>query len=55
MFDIEPVRRLACPVTLAEVKADPAFAAFELVRMPRLSVMPVPPSLWCRLLELAKG
>src|SRR6188474_2927707 len=40
-FDIAPVRRLAKPVTLAAIKADPAFASFALVRMSRLSVMPV--------------
>jgi predicted RNA-binding protein with PUA-like domain len=53
-FQIEPVRRLSRPVTLAEVKADPTFAGFALVREPRLSVMPVPPALWRRLLALAR-
>ena len=53
VFDLAPLRRLARPVTLAEVKADPAFAGFALVREPRLSVMPVPPALWRRLLALA--
>jgi predicted RNA-binding protein with PUA-like domain len=36
-------------LTLAEVKADPAFAAWELVRNSRLSVMPVPEPLWRRI------
>jgi predicted RNA-binding protein with PUA-like domain len=40
-------------VTLAEVKADPAFADLGLVRMSRLSVIPVPPDQWKRLLSLA--
>ena len=53
VFDLAPMRRLARPVTLAEVKADAAFAGFDLVRVPRLSVMPVPPALWRRLLDLA--
>jgi len=53
VFDVAPVRRLVRPVTLAEVKADPVFAGFALVREPRLSVMPVPPALWRRLLTLA--
>ena len=53
VFDLVPLRRLARPVTLAEVKADPAFAGFDLVRQPRLSVMPVPPALWRLLLSLA--
>jgi predicted RNA-binding protein with PUA-like domain len=53
VFDVEPMRRLARPVTLAEVKADATFAGFALVREPRLSVMPVPPALWRRLLSKA--
>jgi predicted RNA-binding protein with PUA-like domain len=54
VFDLAPVRRLTRPVTLAEVKADPAFAGFDLVRQPRLSVMPVPPALWRLLLALSE-
>ena len=42
MVDIEAGDRLARPVTLAEIKADPAFAELGLVRMSRLSVIPVP-------------
>ncbi len=34
------------PVTLAEIKALPQFAKWELVRLPRLSVMSVPPAHW---------
>jgi predicted RNA-binding protein with PUA-like domain len=51
-FDIEPEERLARPVTLSEVKAIPDFAGWDLVRLPRLSVMPVPPEHWTRLLAL---
>ena len=47
--DVVPVRKLKRPVTLAEIKADKAFAGFELVRIPRLSVMPVPDRLWARI------
>lgn len=54
-FDIAPLRRLERPVTLAEVKADPAFEDFLLVRMSRLSVMPVSATHWKRLLKMAKG
>jgi predicted RNA-binding protein with PUA-like domain len=54
-FDLRPGRRLARPVTLAEIKQDPAFAGFDLVRLPRLSVMPVPPALWKRVLALGEG
>jgi predicted RNA-binding protein with PUA-like domain len=55
VFDLRPGERLPRPVSLGEIKADPAFAGFELVRIPRLSVMPVPPELWARLVALAKG
>ena len=43
---VKPVRKLKTPVALAAIKADRAFAAWELVRMSRLSVMPVPDELW---------
>lgn len=47
------LRPLAQPVTLAAVKADSAFAGFALVREPRLSVVPVSPEQWARLLAMA--
>jgi len=52
---VKPVRRLAAPVTLAAIKADPAFADWELVRQARLSVMPVGPERWERIESMAKG
>jgi predicted RNA-binding protein with PUA-like domain len=52
VVDLVPVRRLASPVTLAMIKADPAAADFDLVRISRLSVMPVPDDLWQRILDL---
>lgn len=55
VFDLSPVRRLANPVSLAEIKAAGQFDSWELVRVPRLSVMPVPADTWSRILELARG
>lgn len=55
VVDLAPLRRLARTVTLAEIKADPAFGDFALVRNSRLSVMPVAPPLRARLLELAES
>jgi predicted RNA-binding protein with PUA-like domain len=55
VFDVSPVRRLDTPVRLAEIKAAGEFSAWELVRVPRLSVMPVPPAAWSRVLELSRG
>ena len=42
---IAPLRAVG-PVTLASIKSDPRFRDFALVRMGRLSVMPVPDPLW---------
>jgi predicted RNA-binding protein with PUA-like domain len=42
----EAVTAMPRPVTLAQVKAEPAMAAWELVRNSRLSVMPVPQAVW---------
>ncbi len=39
--NVKPAKKLPRPVTLAEIKADPKFKDCPLVRMPRLSVMPV--------------
>lgn len=52
VVDVEAGERLARPVSLATIKADPAFAELGLVRMSRLSVIPVPEPLWTRLLAL---
>ena len=46
VVDVAPVKKLARPVTLAEIKADPAFKDFPLVRISRLSVMPVSDAEW---------
>jgi len=46
VVDIEPVKALAKPVTLAEVKADKKLANFDLVRNSRLSIMKVTDEQW---------
>ncbi len=48
--EVAPVRALRRPIPLAEVKADPALAGFDLVRLPRLSVVRVPDDTWDRLM-----
>jgi predicted RNA-binding protein with PUA-like domain len=53
VVDIGPVKKLARPVTLAEIKRDPAFKSFALVRISRLSVMPVSDAEWRRIETLA--
>jgi len=51
--DVEPVKRLEAPVTLAAIKADKRFADFPLTRIPRLSVMPVPEKEWEWILKMS--
>jgi predicted RNA-binding protein with PUA-like domain len=53
VVQVKPVAKLPEPVGLQKIKSDPAFASWELVRIPRLSVMPVPPAMWKRLMEMA--
>jgi predicted RNA-binding protein with PUA-like domain len=55
VFDLKPISPLARPVSLAAMKSDPAFAGFELLRQPRLSVLPVPEAIWRRILSLGEG
>ena len=54
VFDLVPKKALAQPVTLATIKADPAFADSPLVKIGRLSVVPLDATQWKTLLSLAK-
>lgn len=54
-IDVRPVATLARPVTLAEIKADPALADMALVRQSRLSVCLVSVAEWTRILTTAGG
>ena len=53
VVDLRVVERLSRPVPLAEIKMDRAFADLALVRMGRLSVMPVSADQFKRILKLA--
>jgi predicted RNA-binding protein with PUA-like domain len=55
VVDLEPVRALKRPVTLAEIKASKAFASFPLTRLPRLSVMPVSDAEWKEIERMSRG
>ena len=48
-IDLVPVKKLKSPVTLAAIKSDKSFATFALVRISRLSVMPVTDEEWKRI------
>lgn len=50
---VKPVRLLARPVTLAEIKAEPRLADSELVRQSRLSVCEFTPDEWQVVLEMS--
>jgi predicted RNA-binding protein with PUA-like domain len=51
--EFAPLRSLARPVTLAEMKADPALAGMAMFRQFRLSVCPVQPAEWAAILAMA--
>jgi predicted RNA-binding protein with PUA-like domain len=51
--DLAPVKPLAKPATLAQIKADTILREMKLVKQSRLSVLPVTREQYARLLELA--
>lgn len=55
VIEMRAVRPLARPVTLGEIKQDPAFADLGLVRIGRLSVMPASRAQFDRLVALGGG
>lgn len=52
---VKPVRKLARPVTLAEIKATPELADMELLRLSRLSVGVVREEEWARILAMSEA
>ncbi len=52
VVNIRPKRRLSRPLTLADIKARGGLSDFDLVRLPRLSVMPVSDQHWEVLADL---
>jgi predicted RNA-binding protein with PUA-like domain len=50
--DMKTVAPMQKPVTLAAIKADPVFADFGLVRLSRLSVVPVSKQHWDRICRM---
>lgn len=55
LVELEFKAWLKKPVELAQIKAEPALASFDLVRISRLSVMPVAAAHWKRIEALAQG
>ncbi len=54
VVDLTPKYRLKHPVALSAIKSKKEFARFELVRLPRLSVMPVAKDVWDALLAMSQ-
>jgi predicted RNA-binding protein with PUA-like domain len=54
VVNLKPKRRLSRPLTLAEIKAIEELSDFDLVRLPRLSVMPVSAAQWILLQDTLK-
>ena len=52
---VKPVAKLARPVTLAAIKAEPRLGKLEMLRQSRLSVSPIREEEWAVLLEMGGG
>ena len=51
--ELAPVRPVKQPVTLAQMKANPALSGMAMFRQFRLSVCPVQPAEWAEILKMA--
>jgi len=51
--EVEPVKGLARPVSLAQMKAEPSLAEMKMFRQFRLSVVPLTPEEWATILAMA--
>jgi len=51
VVDVKPISRLKRPITLDEIKKDNKFKNWELLKISRLSVMPVPKNLWDEIIK----
>ena len=54
VVDVKAREKLGKPVTLATLKADPAFSESPLVRQGRLSFVPISEKQWARVLHLSR-
>jgi len=52
---VKPVRKLENPVTLKQIKADPALSEIELVKLSRLSVAVITPEEWQHIIAMSEG
>lgn len=55
VVDVKYVRSFKRPVTLDEMKKEKKFKDWELIRISRLSVMPVPELIWDEILKISQS
>jgi predicted RNA-binding protein with PUA-like domain len=55
VVDLVPFESLKTPVTLAQIKAEPALKDIQLVRLGRLSVVPIKSEEFDKILEMANS
>ena len=55
VFDVKYKRQLDKPVSLEQMKKEKSFKNWELLRISRLSVMPVPKTIWAKIISLSKS
>jgi predicted RNA-binding protein with PUA-like domain len=55
VVELKPEKKLPRPVTLGEIKTSGRFADWALVRIPRLSVMPVTEEQWEAIEKMSRG
>jgi predicted RNA-binding protein with PUA-like domain len=54
VIDVKFKKRLERPVTLAEIKTNKTFRDWDLLRISRLSVMPVPSQIWNEIIKISQ-
>ncbi len=55
VVDVKPIYPLPRPIPLAEIRSRKEFSSLELLKIPRLSVMPVSESHWTKIISLSKS
>ena len=55
VVDVKYKRQLDNPVSLEQMKKEKSFKNWELLRISRLSVMPVPKTIWDKIISLSKS
>ncbi|WP_179365347.1 EVE domain-containing protein [Nitrosarchaeum sp. AC2] len=55
VFDVKYKKSLKRPITLDEMKKQKKFQNWELIRISRLSVMPVPQQIWDTIIDISQN